>query len=146
MRKAILLAREARNKGEVPVGAVLVRDGDLIGEGFNCPIGSADPGAHAEMIALRQAGRALGNYRLPESTLYVTLEPCPMCAGAMIHARVRRVVFGAPDPRSGSAGSVMDILRCDRLNHRCEVSSGILREECAEILTAFFKARRLVDN
>lgn len=142
MRRAILLAREAREKGEVPVGAVVVQDGRLIGEGFNCPIASSDPGAHAEMIAMRQAGGALGNYRLPGTTLYVTLEPCPMCAGAMVHARVQRVVFGTPDPRAGAAGSIVDILRNDALNHRCAVDSGILQAECAALLKDFFRARR----
>jgi tRNA(adenine34) deaminase len=142
MRKAIQLARRAEKRGEVPVGAVVVRDGILIGEGFNCPIGSTDPGAHAEMVALREAGRALENYRLPGTELYVTLEPCPMCAGAMVHARVRRVIYGAPDPRTGAAGSVMDILRSDTLNHCCEVTAGILQQECADMIANFFRARR----
>ena len=142
MRKAIQLARRAEKRGEVPVGAVVVRDGILIGEGFNCPIGSTDPGAHAEMVALREAGRALENYRLPGTELYVTLEPCPMCAGAMVHARVRRVIYGAPDPRTGAAGSVMDILRSDTLNHHCEVTAGILQRECADMIAGFFRARR----
>jgi len=139
---AIRLARKAETKGEVPVGAVVVRDGVLIGQGFNCPIGSADPGAHAEMIALREAGRVLGNYRLSGTELYVTLEPCPMCAGAIVHARVGRVIYGTPDSRSGAAGSVMDILRTDSLNHRCEVTAGILQSECADMIAGFFRARR----
>ena len=142
MQKAILLAREAQEKGEVPVGAVVVRDGVLLGEGFNRPIASSDAGAHAEMIAIRRAGTNLKNYRLPGATLYVTLEPCPMCAGAMVHARIQRVVYGAPDPRSGAAGSVMDILRSDALNHRCEVTAGVLYSECAELLRGFFRSRR----
>ena len=142
MRKAIQLARRAEKRGEVPVGAVVVRDGILVGEGFNCPIGSTDPGAHAEMVALREAGRVLANYRLPGTELYVTLEPCPMCAGAMVHARVRRVIYGAPDPRTGAAGSVMDILRSDTLNHCCEVTAGILQRECADMIANFFRARR----
>jgi tRNA(adenine34) deaminase len=142
MRKAIQLARKAEKRGEVPVGAVVVRDGILIGEGFNCPIGSNDPGAHAEMVALRAAGGVLGNYRLPGIELYVTLEPCPMCAGAMVHARVRRVIYGTPDPRTGAAGSVMDILRTDSLNHCCEVTAGILQRECADMIAGFFRARR----
>ncbi len=142
MRKAIQLARRAEKRGEVPVGALVVRDGILIGEGFNCPIGSTDPGAHAEMVALREAGRVLENYRLPGTELYVTLEPCPMCAGAMVYARVRRVIYGAPDPRTGAAGSVMDILRTDTLNHRCEVTAGILQRECSDLIAGFFRARR----
>jgi tRNA(adenine34) deaminase len=142
MRKAIQLARKAEKRGEVPVGAVVVRDGILIGEGLNCPIGSNDPGAHAEMVALREAGRVLENYRLPGIELYVTLEPCAMCAGAMVHARVRRVIYGTPDPRTGAAGSVMDILRTDTLNHRCEVTTGILQWECADMIAGFFRERR----
>jgi tRNA(adenine34) deaminase len=142
MRKAIRLARRAQQGGEVPVGAIVVREGIQIGEGYNRPVASSDPTAHAEIIALREAAAAVRNYRLSQTTLYVTLEPCPMCAGAMVHARVRRVVFGAPDPRTGAAGSVMDILRSDALNHRCEVVSGILEEECAELLKTFFRARR----
>jgi len=142
MRKAIQLAWGAEGKGEVPVGAVIVRDSVLISEGYNCPIGSADPGAHAEMIALRAAGRVLNNYRLLGTTLYVTLEPCPMCAGALVHARVQRVVYGAADSRSGAAGSVMDILRTNTLNHRCEVTSGVLQRECADMIAGFFKQKR----
>lgn len=142
MRKALLLAAEAQQEGEVPVGAVIVRDGLLVGQGYNRPIGLYDPSAHAEMVAIRQACKASGNYRLSNTTLYVTLEPCPMCAGALVHARVRRVVFGAPDPRAGAAGSVMDILRNDTLNHRCDVTSGVLQSECAEMLKNFFRARR----
>lgn len=142
MRKAIQLAWGAEGKGEVPVGAVIVRDSVLISEGYNCPIGSADPGAHAEMIALRAAGRTLNNYRLLGTTLYVTLEPCPMCAGALVHARVQRVVYGAADSRSGAAGSVMDILRTNTLNHRCEVTSGVLQRECADMIAGFFKQKR----
>jgi len=142
MQKAIQLAWGAEGKGEVPVGAVIVRDSVLISEGYNCPIGSADPGAHAEMIALRAAGRVLNNYRLLGTTLYVTLEPCPMCAGALVHARVQRVVYGAADSRSGAAGSVMDILRTNTLNHRCEVTSGVLQRECADMIAGFFKQKR----
>ena len=112
----------------------MLSGGILIGEGLNCPIGSNDPGAHAEMVALREAGRVLENYRLPGIDLYVTLEPCAMCAGAMVHARVRRVIYGTPDPRTGAAGSVMDILRTDTLNHRCEVTTGILQRECADMI------------
>jgi tRNA(adenine34) deaminase len=142
MRRALDLARTAERDGEVPVGAVLVRDGAVIGEGFNAPVTRHDPSGHAEILALRAAGEAAGNYRLPGSTLYVTLEPCPMCAGAIVHARVQRVVFGAPDPKSGAAGTVMDLLRSPDLNHRCEVEGGVLAEEAGGLLRAFFRSRR----
>jgi tRNA(adenine34) deaminase len=145
MERALGLARTAEANGEVPVGAVLVRDGDVLGEGFNQPISSHDCTAHAEIVAIRQAGRRQCNYRLPGSTLYVTLEPCPMCAGAILHARVARVVFGAWDERSGAAGSVVDLLAGGRFNHRCEVTGGVLREPCARLLTDFFAARRRSD-
>ncbi len=143
MRKALALARKAEAEGEVPVGAVLVREGEIVGEGWNRPIGAQDPTAHAEIEALRDAARRLGNYRLPETTLYVTLEPCPMCAGAIVHARVARVVFGAFDPRSGAAGSVFDLLPSDlRFNHRTSACGGVLAESCGALLRTFFKARR----
>jgi tRNA(adenine34) deaminase len=143
MRRALALADNAERAGEVPVGAVLVRGEEIIGEGWNCPIGSHDPSAHAEIQALRSAGSRMGNYRLPDTTLYVTLEPCPMCAGAIIHARVRRVVFGAPDPKGGAAGSVFDLLPSDhRFNHRVEAQGGILQQECSDRLRAFFLSRR----
>jgi tRNA(adenine34) deaminase len=142
MARALDLARSAAARGEVPVGAVVVRDGQIIGEGANGPIGSHDPTAHAEILALRRAGAAVGNYRLPGATLYVTLEPCTMCAGAMVHARVERLVFGAPDPKSGAAGGVFDIVRSPRLNHRLEVTGGVLGEACGELLRAFFRDRR----
>ena len=143
MRRALELARRAEAEGEVPVGAVLVRDGRIIGEGWNRPIGEQDPSAHAEIMALRDAGRREANYRLPGSTLYVTLEPCPMCAGAIVHARVSRVVYGASDPRSGAAGSVFDLLPSDRrFNHFTAVEGGVLAESCGELLRAFFRARR----
>ncbi|BAN69294.1 tRNA adenosine(34) deaminase TadA [endosymbiont of unidentified scaly snail isolate Monju] len=143
MRHALALARRAEAEGEVPVGAVLVRDGEPIGEGWNRPIGEHDPSAHAEIMALRAAGKAVGNYRLPDSTLYVTLEPCPMCAGAIVHARVARVVFGASDPRTGAAGSVFDMLPSDaRFNHRTACDGGLLADEAGELLRAFFRARR----
>jgi len=142
MRHALELAREAADAGEVPVGAVLVRDGEVIGEGRNGPIGHHDATAHAEIQALRDAGQRVGNYRLPGSTLYVTLEPCPMCAGALVHARVARVVFGAADPRTGAGGSVFDLLRSERLNHRAEVNGGVLGEACSELLRGFFRERR----
>lgn len=145
MKIALELAAKAESEGEVPVGAVLVRDDKIIGEGWNRPIGQHDPSAHAEIMALRDAGNKAQNYRLPESTLYVTLEPCPMCAGAIVHARVKRVVFGAFDPRSGAAGSVFDLLPSDeRFNHSVEVAAGCLENECAEILRSFFKAKRQV--
>ena len=143
MAEALALARRAAAAGEVPVGAVLVRGDEVIGEGWNRPIGACDPTAHAEVVALRAAAVRTGNYRLIDSTLYVTLEPCPMCAGAIVHARVARVVFGAADPRAGSAGSVFDLLRTETLNHRAEVRGEMLAEECGELLRAFFRARRL---
>ena len=143
MQQALALARRAEAEGEVPVGAVVVRDGEVIGEGWNRPIGLQDPTAHAEVMALRDAARRVGNYRLPGSLLYVTLEPCPMCAGAVVHARVARVVFGASDPRSGAAGSVFDLLPSDRrFNHYTEVAGGVLAAESAELLRQFFRARR----
>ena len=142
MRRALELARQAQRAGEVPVGAVLVHDDAIIAEGWNQPIRAHDPSAHAEMIALRAAGQALASYRLLDTTLYVTLEPCPMCAGAMVHARVRRLVFGAPDPRAGAAGSVFNLVQHPALNHRIEFSSGVLGEECGSLLREFFLARR----
>lgn len=143
MRRALALARRAEAEGEVPVGAVLVREGEAIGEGWNRPIGSADPTAHAEILALRDAARRVGNYRLPGSILYVTLEPCVMCAGAIIHARVERLVFGAADPKGGAAGGRFELLPSDqRFNHRTACEGGLLAEECAELLRAFFRRRR----
>ena len=143
MKRAMELAQRAEVEGEVPVGAVLVREGEVIGEGWNRPIGERDSSAHAEIMALRDAGRSEGNYRLPGTTLYVTLEPCPMCAGAIVHARVSKVVFGAPDPRTGAAGSVFDLLPSDsRFNHFTAVEGGLLAGDCGELLRAFFRARR----
>lgn len=142
MRHALGLAQKAADQGEVPVGAVLIRDGDILGEGWNQPITLHDPSAHAEMLAIRAAGLAAGNYRLPDTTLYVTLEPCPMCVGAMIHARVARVVFGAFDPKTGAAGSAFHLLADEKHNHRIAVSGGVLEVECAEMLKAFFRTRR----
>ena len=142
MLHALTLAAKAGAQGEVPVGAVLVRDGEVLGEGWNQPITLNDPSAHAEMLALRAAGQAVGNYRLPNTTLYVTLEPCPMCVGAMIHARVERVVFGAFDPKTGAAGSAFDLLTDERHNHRITVQGGVLAESCAATLRDFFRARR----
>ena len=142
-RKALDLAQYAAEAGEVPVGAVLVRGNEVIGEGWNRPIGTCDPTAHAEVVALRAAAARTGNYRLVDNTLYVTLEPCPMCAGALVHARVARVVFGAADPRAGAAGSVFNLLQAQALNHRAEVRHGVLAEECGALLRDFFRARRL---
>jgi tRNA(adenine34) deaminase len=143
MEQALALAARAESEGEVPVGAVLVRDGEPIGEGWNRPIAAADPTAHAEIQALRDAARRLGNYRLPGSVLYVTLEPCVMCAGAIVHARVGRVIYGATDPKAGACGSVFSLLPSDgRFNHRTECMGGVLADRCAERLRAFFRARR----
>jgi tRNA(adenine34) deaminase len=142
MRRALDLAREAEAEGEVPVGALIVKDGRVIAEGRNRPIGSNDPTAHAEIVALRTAGQALGTYRLTGTTLYVTLEPCAMCASAMVHARVARLVFAATDPRAGAAGSVFNIVQHASLNHRMECTGGVLAEECSALLRRFFLARR----
>ncbi|WP_349572886.1 tRNA adenosine(34) deaminase TadA [Azotobacter salinestris] len=142
MREALVLAAEGAELGEVPVGAVLVQGGEIVGRGFNCPISRRDPSAHAEMVAIRAAAAALDNYRLPGSTLYVTLEPCSMCAGLIVHARVARVVFGACEPRAGVAVSRGSFFAQDFLNHRVLVEGGLLEEECGAILRAFFKARR----
>jgi tRNA(adenine34) deaminase len=142
MARALALADMAAVAGEVPVGAVIVKDKQIIAEGWNRPIGTHDPTAHAEMVALRAAAQAVSNYRLLDTTLYVTLEPCAMCAAAMVHARVKRVVFGATDPRAGAAGSIFNITQHDALNHRLEVSSGVLAEQCGAVLRNFFAARR----
>ena len=142
MRHALQLAAQAAALGEVPVGAVLVRDDAVLGEGSNRPIGACDPSAHAEVVALRAAGVAIGNYRLPGSTLYVTLEPCVMCAGAIVQARIARVVYACDDPRAGAAGSVYDVLTGGRLNHHPVCESGLLAAESAALLRTFFRARR----
>ena len=142
MRECLTLARQAATLDEVPVGAVVVADGEIVGRGFNQPVVRNDPTAHAEVMALRDAGQRLGNYRLPGCTLYVTLEPCAMCVGAMMHARIARVVFGAHDPKTGAAGSVIDLFAEDRLNHHAEVTGGLLAEECGALLSGFFAARR----
>lgn len=142
MNMALELARQAAALGEVPVGAVVVRDDEVIGRGFNRPIGGHDPSAHAEIAALRDAGQQVGNYRLPRATLYVTLEPCAMCIGAMFHARIARVVFGARDPKTGAAGSVLDLFAESRLNHHASVEGGLLATECGALLSSFFAARR----
>ena len=142
MRRALELADVALVSGEVPVGAVLVHEGHMIAMGYNQPVGSHDPTAHAEIIALREGGKLLDNYRLEDTTLYVTLEPCPMCAMAMVHARVKRVVFGAWDVKAGGAGSIVNVFTLPGLNHRVDVFGGVLMDECAEKLTKFFRARR----
>jgi tRNA(adenine34) deaminase len=142
VRRALELAARAESEGEVPVGAVVVRDGECIGEGWNRPIGTHDVSAHAEINALRDAGRRVGNYRLPGATMYVTLEPCVMCAGAIVHARIARVVFAADDPKTGAAGSRFDTLVSDRHNHRVKVERGLLAAESGEQLRRFFRARR----
>jgi len=144
MGRALVLAQRAKEEGEVPVGAVLVVDGKIVGEGWNRPIATRDPTAHAEIQALRDAAANLGNYRLCNSTLYVTLEPCPMCAGAIVHARVERVVYAAPDPKGGAAGSVFDLLPTDdRFNHKVTVEGGLLLDRSSEMLKGFFRQRRL---
>lgn len=142
MQHAFEQAQLAAAAGEVPVGAVLVRDGQIISKAFNKPISNHDPSAHAEMLALRQAAKAEQNYRLPGSTLYVTLEPCAMCSGAILHARVDRVVFGAPDPKTGAAGSVLDVFSSKLINHQTSIEGGIMSEECGQLLRSFFKERR----
>jgi tRNA(adenine34) deaminase len=143
MRRALELAREAESVGEVPVGAVIVHGDEVIAEGFNRPISTRDPTAHAEMVALRAAAARLDNYRLTGTTLYVTLEPCAMCAGAMVHARVQRLVYGAADPRAGASGSIFNVTQHAALNHRLEVTTGVLAEEGGALLRRFFAARRV---
>jgi len=142
MQQALSQAKLAAAAGEVPVGAVLVRDGQVISTGFNQPITNSDPSAHAEMMALRAAAQTESNYRLPGTTLYVTLEPCTMCAGAMLHARVERIVFGAADPKTGAAGSVLNVFSEKQINHQTQVEGGIMGEECGKVLRDFFKERR----
>ncbi len=142
MELALDLARQAGAADEVPVGAVIVLDGEVVGRGFNQPVGRRDPTAHAEIIALRAAATRLDNYRLPGCTLYVTLEPCAMCVGAILHARIERVVFGARDPKTGAAGSVIDLFAESRLNHHATMVGGVLAEQCGSLLSSFFAARR----
>ena len=142
MREALALAREAGAADEVPVGALVVKDGEVFGRGFNRPIGGHDPTAHAEVMAMRDAAQRLGNYRLVDCTLYVTLEPCVMCAGAIMLARIARVVFGAADAKTGACGSVVDLFAESRLNHHARVQGGVLAEESAALLSSFFAARR----
>jgi tRNA(adenine34) deaminase len=142
MRRALELAEQAEREGEVPIGAVLILNGELVAEGWNQPLSTNDPTAHAEIVTLRAAATHLGNYRLPGATLYVTLEPCVMCAVALVQARVARVVYGAPDPQRGAAGSVFKLLTAPALNHHAEITSGVLGDECSQILKAFFERKR----
>ncbi len=146
MAMALELAREARAAGEVPVGAVVVKDGVVIGRGYNKPLSTRDPTAHAEVIALRDASERIGNYRLTNCSLYVTLEPCAMCAGAIMHARIGRVVYGTTDPKSGACGSVVNLFAENRLNHHATVIGGVLAEEAARLLQDFFVARRPIQG
>ena len=142
MQQALMLASQAAEIGEVPVGAIVVKDGVIIGRGSNAPIGTHDPTAHAEILAMRNAAQHLGNYRLVDCTLYVTLEPCAMCSGAIQHARISRLVYGASDPKTGACGSVINLMAEPKLNHHTEVSSGVLAQECGAALSSFFSARR----
>ena len=142
MTEALALAQRAAEEGEVPVGAVVVKDGNVIGRGYNRPVSKNDPTAHAEIVALREAGAATGNYRLAGCTLYVTIEPCAMCAGAIMHARIGRLVYGAADPKAGACGSVVNLFADDRLNHHATVASGVMAEAAGKLLQDFFAARR----
>ena len=142
MRAALELAEAARDQNEVPIGAVVVKDNQIIGRGFNSPIAHHDPSAHAEVIALREAALYLNNYRLPGCYLYVTLEPCPMCAGAIMHARLARLIYGAADPKTGACGSVVNLFEEKRLNHHTAVTAGVLAENCSDVLKLFFADKR----
>jgi tRNA(adenine34) deaminase len=142
MLAALDQARKAQAAGEVPVGAIVVKDGEIIGVGFNAPIGRHDPTGHAEILALRDAANRLSNYRLPSCDLYVTLEPCAMCVGAMLHARIARLIYGAADPKTGACGSVLDLFSEPRLNHHATVTAGVMAEECGALLREFFAAKR----
>jgi tRNA(adenine34) deaminase len=142
MQRALELAQQAQALGEVPIGAVLVKDDQIIGEGYNSPISRNDPSAHAEILALRDAAQRIGNYRLLNTTLYVTIEPCVMCAGALVHARVKELVYAAPEPRSGAAGSIFDVLQSGTLNHQVSVRSGVLAQQATELIQQFFRQRR----
>ncbi|MBC7757134.1 MAG: tRNA adenosine(34) deaminase TadA [Bdellovibrio sp.] len=146
MQMALELARQAALNGEVPVGAIVVKNGEVIGRGANAPIGLHDPTAHAEIIALREAAQQVGNYRLVGCTLYVTLEPCAMCSGAMQHARITKLIYGASDPKTGACGSVVNLMTEAKLNHHTEVLGGVLAQDCAAVLTDFFKQRRLTNK
>lgn len=143
MQQAIALAQQAASQGEVPVGAIVVKDGVVIGRGSNAPISRSDPTAHAEIQAMREAAQHLGNYRLVDCTLYVTLEPCAMCSGAIQHARIARLVYGASDAKTGCCGSVLNLMAETRLNHHCQVTGGVLADQCGAQLSAFFRQRRL---
>ena len=142
MAEALVLARAAQERGEVPVGAIVVRDDAIIGRGGNAPIAANDPTAHAEIAALREAARVVGNYRLPGCSIYVTLEPCAMCAGAILHARIGRLIYGASDPKTGACGSVVDLFGETRLNHHAAVVGGVLADECGKLLSDFFSGLR----
>ena len=146
MREALDLAAEAQARGEVPVGAIVVQDGTIIGRGFNHPISAQDPTAHAEIVAMRNAAAAIGNYRLSGCELFVTLEPCVMCAGAIMHARIARLIYGAEDPKTGGCGSVVNLFAQNKLNHHATVTGGLLAEECGKRLSAFFAGRRISNN
>lgn len=146
MREALQLAARAASAGEVPVGAVVVMGGEIVGRGWNAPISQHDPSAHAEIRALRDAAARLGNYRLPGCDLYVTLEPCLMCSGAIMHARLRRLVYGASDPKTGACGSVLDVFAEKRLNHHTETVAGMLAAECGAVISAFFASRRSISS
>lgn len=143
MRTAIALANQAASNGEVPVGAIIVKDGEIIGRGSNAPIGLNDPSAHAEMLAIRDAAKTLGNYRLVDCTLYVTLEPCAMCAGVIQHARLSKLIYGASDLKTGACGSVISLMAETKLNHHTTVIGGVLADECGSLLSRFFKQRRI---
>ena len=143
MQRAFELALIAKEHDEVPVGAVIVFENQIIGEGWNQPISSSDPAAHAEIVALRQAGHKQNNYRLPGAIMYVTLEPCAMCAGALVHARLTKLIYATDDPRTGACGSVFNILQTDKLNHKVEIEKGVMEEECRALIQDFFKAKRI---
>lgn len=143
MQCAFKLAQKAKEHDEVPVGAVIVHEDKIIGEGWNQPISSNDPTAHAEIIALRDAGNNVGNYRLPDATMYVTLEPCAMCAGAIVHARLSKIIFAVADPKTGACGSIFNLLQAEELNHKVEIGKGIMEDECRLLIQTFFKEKRI---
>lgn len=143
MERAFELAQKAKESDEVPIGAVIVRENKIIGEGWNQPISSQDPTAHAEIIALRDAGNNICNYRLPNTTMYVTLEPCAMCAGAIIHARITKLIFAAADPKTGACGSIFNLLQTEELNHKVDITKGIMEYECCLLIRTFFKEKRI---
>ena len=146
MQRAVELAKKAEAQDEVPVGAVIVLDNQIIGEGWNQPISSDDPTAHAEIMALRDAGEKIGNYRLPNVSIYVTLEPCIMCAGAIIHARLSRLVYAVDDPKTGACGSVFNLLQTDELNHKVDIEKGVMEEECQSLIRSFFNQKRAIQK